>query len=105
MPLLLLLAFLASLPACTTSSLDNSGGITPDTEVVSATAPLTIRSSNFRYFARDNRPVHFAGPGGPEDLFYHGGRGMQCPRSGGDPQAFIDTLAADGGDALYVEAV
>src|SRR3954453_15648927 len=105
MPLLLLLAFLASLPACTTSSLDNSGGITPDTEVVSARAPLTIRSSNFRYFARDNRPVLFAGPGGPEDLLYHGARMTNGTRSGGDQQAIIDTLAGEGGDALYVEAV
>src|SRR4051812_23195307 len=102
--LLLLAALLASLPACASSSLDTDSGLPADTEAVSHD-PLTIRSSNWRYLLRGTTPVMLAGPGGPEDLLYHGARTTNGTRSGGDQQAIIDSLVRYGGDALYVQAV
>jgi hypothetical protein len=101
--LLVLAPVLAGLPGCTISSVDNNG-LNADTQAV-ASGTLTIRSSNWRYLVRGSAPVVLAGTGGPEDLLYHGARLTNGTRSGGDQQAIIDLLAANGGDALYVQAV
>jgi hypothetical protein len=57
------------------------------------------------YLSEDGKPYLFAGPGGPEDLLYHGERGSDGTRTGGDQDSIIARLASTGGDALYVEVV
>jgi hypothetical protein len=76
--------------------------LTPPT---AATDTLKVTGQNWRYFFRGSDPMLFAGPGGPEDLLFHGSRALDGTRAGGDQQSIIAWLTANGGDALYVQAV
>jgi hypothetical protein len=67
--------------------------------------PSNPPGSNSAYLSQDGKPILFAGPGGPEDLLYHGERLPDGTRSGGDQDSIIARLDTAGGDALYIEAV
>lgn len=100
-------ALLIALSSCTAGLEDDQmgpSGTGDPHRIPEPQHPLNATISG-SYFLRNGRPLLFAGPGGPEDLLYHGGRLADGTRSGGDQGSIIDRLQSIGGDALYVQAV
>jgi hypothetical protein len=109
LPAMLLVVLLTASLGCSLEVDENAPEVEENTPPVppdaSAYQPVTVNHANPRYLARGDKPMLFAGPGGPEDLLFHGARLADGTRSGGDQQAVIDGLALNGGDALYLHAV
>jgi hypothetical protein len=98
------LGLLLVVAASCTSGAEQTQGPTGTGEPTAPPPPNPPRSTS-AYLSQDGKPILFGGPGGPEDLLYHGERLPDGTRSGGDQDSIIARLATAGGDALYIEAV
>jgi Protein of unknown function (DUF4038) len=98
-PALLFLMSLSATLAC------DGGGLTTQNPGPGSPGALTLTSTDWRYFSKNGLPFLVAGPGGPEDLLFHGQRNADGTRAGGDQASVTQTLESRGGRALYIQAV